>query len=240
MECWDDDDELQGFDSLNLRSVSTTTANTSLSNRGSHHRDSISSRFSTKSEFDDESDWQLLLPTGDEKSAQSAIADAKNKGVPIPANVPSSALVGGTIKRLGGKKIKKIIGEEWGDGLELPKAGNGGLRLKLGSRMEFPDAIGNVDVVSPTKASSAQPKSGNSFMERLKMGGSAALDKFKDTADDDFDDVPTIKVARGRMPMPIPNFSQQNTTPQKKQPLTENFEDDLELPADGELKLSAR
>ena len=240
VECWDDDLDLQGIDDLNLRSFSTNTVGTSNSNRGSHHRDSLSSRLSSKSDFDEESNWQLLLPPGDEMSAQNAIADAKTKGVPIPMNVPSSALVGGTIKRLGGKKVKRVLGEEWGDDLELPRPGESGLRLKLKNGGEFPDTLRNVSIASPTMSSPEKPKTGLSFMERLQSAGAATLDKFKDTSDDDFGDIPTIKVAKSRVPMTIPNFNQPVSKPKEQPSWPENFEDDLEIPVDGDLKLSTR
>jgi hypothetical protein len=43
----------------------------------------------------------------EQASMKDAIALAKSKGIPLPANVPRSALEGGTIRRLKGKEIKK-------------------------------------------------------------------------------------------------------------------------------------
>ena len=240
VECWDDDQDFQGIDDLQFRNFSTNTVGTSVSNRVSHHRDSVSSRLSSKSDVDEENNWQLLLPPGDEKSTKHAIADAKTKGVPIPHNVPSSALVGGTIKRLGGKKVKLILGEEWGDDLELPRLGESGLRLKHNAGAEFPDALRNVSITSPTIPSPEKPKPGLNFVERLRSAGAGHLDKYKDTSDDDFGDVPTIKVAKHRMPMTIPRFDQAASQPTEPLAMSENFEDDLEIPADGALKLSSR
>ena len=239
VECWDDDGDIQGIEDLNFRNFSTNTVGTTVSSRGYPHRDSLSSRLSSKSDLEDEGDWQLLLPSGDEKSAQNAIADAKNRGVPIPTNVPSSALLGGTIKRLGGKKVKKIMADEWGEDLELPKSGQGGLRLRTNDGTAFPEALRNVSVTAPITPSSTKIMKGPSFMERLQSAGNAALDKFKDSADDDFDDIPTIKVVKNRATMTIPNFAQPE--PQSSQKASkDSFEDDFELPLSGELKLSAR
>ena len=244
VESWDDDNDFDGIDDLRFRSFSTNTVGTVGSTRRSHHRDSLSSRLSNKSDLDEEGELQVLLPSGDELSTQVAIADAKNKGVPIPANVPSSALVGGTIKRLGGKKVKRVLGEEWGDDLELPGLEQGGLSLKLHEAKEFPDLITDVSV-----ANSTQPVAGPSFMERLKkaeygrvaLPGAAALDKFKDTTeDDDFGDVPTIKIAKSRMPLMLPNFRENTPAPKQPPSAAEDFEDDFELPPGRELKLSAR
>ena len=240
IECWDDDDELQGIDSFNFRNCSTTTVGTSISGRAPQHRDSLSSRLSNKSDLDDERDWQLLLPADDERSAQSAIADAKNKGVPIPANVPSSALLGGTIKRLGGKKVKRVLGEEWGEDLELPGLEDGGLQLKTKSAYDFPDTLRNVSTTAAGTAPPSHAKPSATFMDRINSVGTTALDKFKDTAeDDDFGDIPTIKVAKSRAPMLIPKFDS-SPAEQTQQSSLDSFEDDFELPADGKLQLSAR
>ena len=239
VENWDQDLDFQGFDDLNFRNFSTNTSATGVPSRSLQHRDSLS-RLSAKSEIDDEGEWQLLLPHGDEKSAQHAIADAKAKGVPIPTNVPSSALIGGTIKRLGGKKVKRILGDEWGEDLELPKPGEGGLRLKVNDRKDFPDVLRNVSLASPNPPVPSNANLRPSFMERLQSARAPALDKFKDTADDnDFGDIPTIKIAKSRTQRTIPNFNQSAPKP-TQQPLSESFDDDFELPADGELKLSAR
>ena len=121
IECWDDDDDLQGVEDLQLRNVSSNTA---ASNQFSNQRDSISSRMSTRSNSfaGGDEDWQLLIPTDDEASTTNAIASANSAGIPIPTSVPSSALRGGTIKRLGGRRLKKVIGDDWENDLDLPKA----------------------------------------------------------------------------------------------------------------------
>ncbi|KAL8907689.1 MAG: hypothetical protein Q9207_001258 [Kuettlingeria erythrocarpa] len=244
IECWDDDGDLQGIDALQLRNVSTTTtgsANNSL------HRESISSRFSAKSDrdssggFDD--DWQVHLPTDDEASTTDAIASAKTAGIPIPANVPASALLGGTIKRLGGRKLKKAF-DDWDEDLEIPKPGEGGLKLKKIEPQDISDAMRQFSGEFTKPTSPSKPKSGMTFMERMQSARKdkpvlPALDKFRDDDDEDFfGDVPTIKVAKSRPAHKALNFEPPPGKPTKD---AEDIEEDLEFPADGQpLRLSTR
>ncbi|MCJ1477296.1 hypothetical protein MMC13_005967 [Lambiella insularis] len=245
VECWDDDEDLQGIEDLQFRNASSTTVATSLSS--SHHRDSISSRTSFRSDADADEDWQVLLPTDDDVSKSNAIASAKSAGIPIPSNVPSSALLGGTIKRLGGRHIKKVLGDDWSEDLEIPKSDDGGLKLKRNEEQEFPDALRRISAAFMKTPSPSKPQSNMSFMERIQFAGKAkatvaALDKFRDNEDDDdFGDIPTIKVAKNRSPQKPLNFEPPSTLSVKPVKVIESFEDDLVFPTDGEpLKLSAR
>src|SRR5579862_912308 len=112
IECWDDDQDLQGED-VNFRPTSFASISSDATAQRSRHRDSISSRFSRRSDlessFEVDEEQQVVLPGDDEISTINAIASAISAGIPIPTNVPSSALIGGTIKRLGGKRSKKVI-----------------------------------------------------------------------------------------------------------------------------------
>ncbi|KAL8871288.1 MAG: hypothetical protein Q9174_002844, partial [Haloplaca sp. 1 TL-2023] len=244
IECWDDDGDIQGIDNLQFRNVSTTTVGSA---NNSFHRESISSRLSVKSDGESigggDDDWQVLLPTDDEASTTDAIASAKTAGIPIPANVPTSALLGGTIKRLGGRKLKKAF-DDWDEDLELPKPHEGGLKLKKSDPQDFSDAMRqfNGDFTKPTSPS--KPRAGMTFMERMETARKEkptlpALDKFRDDDDDDFfGDVPTIKVAKSRSPHKAINFDPPGSKLAKD---IENIEEDLEFPADGEpLRLSIR
>ncbi|KAL8703914.1 MAG: hypothetical protein Q9201_002926 [Fulgogasparrea decipioides] len=244
VECWDDDGDLQGIDNLQFRNVSTTTIGSA---NASFHRESISSRHSIKSDGESigggDDDWQVLLPTDDEAPTTDAIASAKTAGIPIPANVPTSALLGGTIKRLGGRKLKKAF-DDWDEDLELPKENEGGLKLKKSEPQDFPDALRQFSGEFTKPTSPSKPKTGMTFMERMENARKEkpmlpALDKFRDDEDDDFfGDVPTIKVAKSRSPHKPINFEPPTTKLAKD---VENIEEDLEFPADGEpLRLSVR
>ncbi|KAI8943849.1 hypothetical protein NX059_001821 [Plenodomus lindquistii] len=100
------------------------------------HSHSSRMSMSARSEAESNDDWQILITPNDESSTTHAItAAAKQAGIPIPTSVPSSALLGGSIKRLGKKKsaTKVAVDDDWGNDLELPSAtagGGGGLKLK--------------------------------------------------------------------------------------------------------------
>ncbi|MCJ1482652.1 hypothetical protein MMC06_002818 [Schaereria dolodes] len=251
IECWDDDDDLQGIDDLQFRNVSSTTVATNASTQLSHQRDSISSRLSIRSDMDSigggDEDWQVLLPNDDETSTSNAIASAKSAGIPIPANVPNSALLGGTIKRLGGRKLQKVLGDDWSEDLEMPKSGDGGLTLRKGDGKEFPETLRQISLAFSNVQSPSKPQNTLSFMERMQTAGKAkpttsTLDRFRDEeGDDDFGDVPTIRIAKSRAPQKPINFTPPPSKMSKSVKEVDNFEEDLEFPADGgPLKLSAR
>lgn len=143
VENWDDDDFLMEGEDLTFRSTSTA-ANLNASSR---RRDSNSSRLSLRSDLEswqDEEEQQVHLPENDEKSTIDAITTAQNAGIPLPKDLSPSALMGGTIKRLGGRKIRKIIQEEdWENDLELPDASQG-LKMKPNTEADFPDTLRQV------------------------------------------------------------------------------------------------
>ena len=116
VETWDD--EFEGnFQSLASQSVGTARTN-------------LSSRMSVTSEslVGGDDDWNLVLQPDNEQSKHNAVASAKAAGIPLPSNVPQSALLGGTIKRLGKATAKPRIDDDWDGDLEMPD--RGALRLK--------------------------------------------------------------------------------------------------------------
>ncbi|KAL1795489.1 hypothetical protein ACET3X_005713 [Alternaria dauci] len=118
METWDDGDFDDRSDGLLFKNSTVH---------------SLSSRMSVRSETESQDDWQFLITPDDQATNTSAIKTAaKQAGIPIPTSVPASALLGGSIKRLGKKKsTKKIeVDEDWGNDLELPTNANEGLKLK--------------------------------------------------------------------------------------------------------------
>lgn len=114
VESWDEDVDFQG----DLFTHSVSTVQTSLSSRLSVH---------SESNFG-EDDWEVSLKPNDSLSTDNAILTAKQAGVPIPSNIPPSALLGGTIKRLGKKTSRQKLEDAWGDDLDF--AAEGGLTLK--------------------------------------------------------------------------------------------------------------
>lgn len=251
IESWDDDDLVVDGDELSFRSSLTTT--TAPSTHGpSRRRGSSSSHVSLRSDFEswNGEEKQLHLPADDDESNVDAIAAAEHAGVPIPKNVPCSALMGGTIKRLGGRKLKKIIQEDWENDLELPDVSQG-LTLKSNKDAEFPDTLRQVSggsaQTSPTKQNmTTQPaatKTGTSVQSSTSTLSSALnLNKFKDMDDDDIFGGDTIKVSRIRTtPQPV-SFITPPTPRRAEKPkeADDDFENDFELPSDGKLRLSSR
>ncbi|KAJ4369579.1 hypothetical protein N0V83_005341 [Neocucurbitaria cava] len=116
MESWDDEfdaDELL-FKSSNAQSLSSRMSVRSESNAGG------------------EDDWHVLItPHDDPSSARAITSAAKQAGIPIP-NVAPSALLGGTIKRLGKKPSsrKLDVDADFDIDFELPSNPGEGLKLK--------------------------------------------------------------------------------------------------------------
>ncbi|KAK4165030.1 putative cytokinesis inhibitor byr4 [Cladorrhinum sp. PSN259] len=241
IENWDDDDFLIGGDDITFQSQTNSTANIASS-----RRDSQSSFRSDFESIHGEEEKQVHLPGDDEKSTLDAIAAAAKAGIPIPKNVPPSALMGGTIKRLGGRKIKKIIQEDWVDDLEFPDSGHA-LQIKPRDGSQFPDALRQVSN-SPQSSPRQLPRETLTSAQEEQRGTTPSsisnsyidLERFRDNDDDDFfgDGVETIKVSKKRQPPPPISL----ITPPTPKPADtdDDFEKDFELPMDGKLKLSAR
>ncbi|KAI0884781.1 uncharacterized protein GGS22DRAFT_146809 [Annulohypoxylon maeteangense] len=240
VEDWgDDDDFMIDNDDLTFRSNSSA-------NIHPHHRDSLSSFRSDRESLPGNEERHVHLPGDDEKSTLDAIAAVAHAGIPIPTNVPPTALMGGTIKRLGGRKVKKIFQEDYGDDLEFPLAGP--LRLKPQDGDRYPESLRHVSGpldLSPAKL--AAPAIIQELLREPVLPKSLAtpinLDKFRD--DDDDDDVfgdgsATIKAPK-LLPQsrPISLITPPTPSPQKKQ-TDDDLDGDLELPSDGLLKLSRR
>jgi len=121
LESWDDGDFADG-DGLLFTSQATLGA--------------LSSRHSVRSDAESADDWQILLAPHDAPQATQAITTAAaHAGIPLPPNVPPSALLGGSIRRLGKKPphtTAPAVDDDWGHDLELPQAdGAPCLALKL-------------------------------------------------------------------------------------------------------------
>ncbi|OKL59240.1 hypothetical protein UA08_05819 [Talaromyces atroroseus] len=142
IESWDDDGDLQCLDDAQFHAISATTSVTGSMLR-SGHRDSISSRRSMRSDVESnagDEDWQLLLRDNDETATEEAIASARSAGIPIPDNVPKSALLSGSIKKLQSKANKKSAIDDWSEDLEFPAA-DMELALKSPEQASFPESI---------------------------------------------------------------------------------------------------
>ncbi|KAK7747977.1 hypothetical protein SLS53_001229 [Cytospora paraplurivora] len=245
VENWDEGDFLIEGDDLALRHASP------MVNAPPNRRDSLSSHISLRSERESlqgEEETFVHLPAEDETSTLHAIAIAASAGIPIPQNIPPTALVkGATIKRLGGRKVKKILQEDWGDDLVLPD-GDEGLRIKSQDPAKFPAALRQVSLtqlnpLEPTHPAPL-PHQGEITKTTAKaLGAPINLDRYRDTDEDDDlfgDGTETIKVSKTRRSIkPTPSHIA-ISKPQPQDLVDDDFEQDLELPPDGTLRLSSR
>ncbi|KAJ2902360.1 hypothetical protein MKZ38_000677 [Zalerion maritima] len=239
VESWDDDDFAIGGDDLTLGSTNNSTA-------GPSRRESHSSHLSFRSDLESlqGEEKQVHLPGDDEKSTLDAVTVARNAGIPIPQNVPPSALTGGTIKRLGGRKIQKaMVAEDWTDDIVLPEQDQA-LCIKTQDASKFPAVLRQVSSGSATGSPVKQQASPLKLVEAKPpsmLGGAINLDQFKDNDDDDDlfgDGMETIKVSKNWQTKPISLITP--PTPQKNSDRVDEFENDLELPSNGKLELSKK
>ncbi|KAL2127616.1 hypothetical protein VTI74DRAFT_10395 [Chaetomium olivicolor] len=240
IENWDDDDFVIEGDDLAFPSM------TNSANLSTNRRDSQSSFRSDFESVHGEEEKQVHLPATDEKSTLDAISAAAKAGIPLPKNVPPSALMGGTIKRLGGRKLRKVVQEDWVDDLEFPDAGQ--LKIKTRESGQFPEVLRQVSNSAQPSPSKPPKDPFATIQEDLKENKSAIsssfidLERFRDVDDDeDFfgDGGATIKVSKRRdVPKPLSLITP--PTPQKPIAGDDDFEKDFELPEDGTLRLSAR
>jgi hypothetical protein len=235
-ESWDDGDFMID-DDTSFRSSSASTHQPQL------RRESLASfRSDAEPNIGGAEEKQVHLPGDDEKSTLDAIAAAANAGIPIPKSVPPSALMGGTIKRLGGRKIKKIFQDDWGEDLELPDQAQD-LHIKATDGSQFPDVIRQVSSAQPSPQKPINPAAAH--RSELKPSPIPAqsinLDRFRDDEDDDGflgDGSATIKVPKRRAAAkPISVITPPTS---QKAAGEDDFEHDLELPSDGKLRLSTR
>lgn len=238
IECWDDDDDLQFNGDMQFRTVSSAGSITNSSFRPSGHRDSISSRRSTRSDIESnagDEDWQVPLYDNDEYdyAKTEAIASAKAAGIPIHPDTPKSALIGGTIKHLSGRDRKKAFVDDWSEDVELPGP-EAVLKLQA-LDVEFPDQI-RLPSAAPSPVKPTGLPSWNSDVSARLQSALRRFDDSTSTTEIDgleFSDVPTLKAPTSR--------SLQKLTIGVDREVDDDFNKDFELPEDHQsLKLSQR
>ncbi|RKF65329.1 putative cytokinesis regulator [Erysiphe neolycopersici] len=248
IENWDDDDLDIGGDDFAFRSVSlATSVTTTLSNR----RESMSSHMSVRSDIDSnngDEERQVDVLGDDERSTNDAIATANLAGIPIPHNTPSSALIGGTIKRLGGRKITKNIQDDWDDG-DLELSGESELKVKIYDDASFPESLRQFSGPSSTQSSPARQRKSalsSSYGPHLRLRSSQALntllDQYTDSENKEYTRENVISVSKHRKNTRLLPIVTSPTLYRRQQALEfEDFEQDFQLPLnDGPLRLSIK
>lgn len=243
IECWDDDEDLHFSEDAQFRTASSAGSITNSSFRPSGHRDSISSRRSARSDVESnlgDEDWQVPLYDNDEFAKEDAIASAKTAGIPIPPDIPKSALIGGTIKRLSTRKTKQTFVDDWSEDVELPDPETI-LQLKTTRETPFPDTLRHLSsaATSPVKPT-ASPSWDDEFSTRLQSTA-GFFDAFQYESDGlETRDVPTLKAPILRSPKKL-NTANVDGGLNLEQEADDDFNQDFELPANHQpLELSQR
>jgi hypothetical protein len=250
IECWDDDPDFGDLDRIQHQSNSTFPTS-SRAGTDYNHREPISSRIPIQPihDFDPseiaDREHQISY---DDASPAAAIKSAQSAGIPIPENVPPSALIGGTIKRLGPSKRagKVTMHDDWGEDLELPPTLGDAFVVK---KKKFPESLHHLSENSRVRSPSPT---------RLNFApvtfGSSRLDKFRDSSDEDLnflgevEELPALKIfplgrrIEERKPNGLMLLSPPLSESATKAPLAmdDDFENDFELPADANFELGVR
>lgn len=185
VECWDDDD-LAFEGDLNFANSQSTAYKTSIS---------LSACQSIRSESNaGDEDWQLPLNVGgDRQSTSQAIASASKAGIPLPTGVPASALIGGSIKRLGKKKSHRNLEEDWDNDVQFPDPGQGELKVKrfqrapslnLNDNDEFDDwAEGSLGIRTAGKHRESKNRDSSASAMSPSMGSCMTFESEEDGLD---------------------------------------------------------
>ncbi|KAF3918811.1 hypothetical protein ABW20_dc0100125 [Dactylellina cionopaga] len=135
IESWDDDDDFTNVGDLHMSKPSSR-----FSDRGSTpSRLSVASDSLHDLAFMDELEKELVLPhPATTISPQDAIRSANKAGIPLPNDVPASALTGGSIRKIGGLASKRVVKVDWGEDLEIDPKTPKFLTVKKIRSSEFP------------------------------------------------------------------------------------------------------
>lgn len=226
VESWDDDDFQGDFQ---------TSVGTSVGAPAS-----LSSRLSVRSEsVAGDDDWNVVVTPDDGHSTMQAIQSAMQAGIPLPPNVPTSALLGGTIRRLGTKKARQRVADDWDNDLEMPSSG--GLTLKPHTREEqnedmddFDDLEGSLGIRFARSKSDMRARSSSASAMSPSMGSAVAESEEDDMRDLELPEGPmdfeAILKKRRAADAELSDMSQ--ASPAIEQPATMNHHKKSKLLAD--------
>src|SRR2546421_437938 len=225
VERWDDDD-FANLDDIQFRAASTASSAASWQHNQPGHndrRDSLFSRLSARSDRgsnQDDQDWDVVV---DQSSLNDAVAIAKRTGIPIPTNVPQSALVGGTIRKMPGKKIKQAMSEDWTEDLDF----DGPLKLRSTSASKTQPGLDSDEFDDGFELSSEgclQPhQASGKFQLPLSSPMPPRTEGFGDGFGLSYQGHPKLRRSPGKMQIPSRSAKAD----------TDDFEADFELPSDG-------
>ncbi|KAF3902031.1 hypothetical protein AA313_de0206128 [Arthrobotrys entomopaga] len=135
IESWDDDDDFQDVGDLRMSSH-----NSRFSDRGSTpSRLSVASDSLHDFSFMEDPERELVLPHPVSAiSPEDAIRSANKAGIPLPKDIPASALTGGSIRKIGGVGTKRVVKVDWREDLEIDPGAPKFLTVKKIRSSEFP------------------------------------------------------------------------------------------------------
>ncbi|KAJ6262154.1 hypothetical protein Dda_2959 [Drechslerella dactyloides] len=137
IESWDDDDDFQDVGDLHIQKPGSR-----FSDRGGSTPNRLSVASDTLSDLafidDNMMDREVVLPhPASVISSEDAIRSANKAGIPLPKDVPASALTGGSIRKIGGIASRRVVKVDWGDDLEIANSSKF-LTVKKVRSSEFP------------------------------------------------------------------------------------------------------
>ncbi|KAK6357022.1 hypothetical protein TWF718_001353 [Orbilia javanica] len=134
IESWDDDDDFKDVGDLRMSKPSSR-----FSDRGS-----TPSRLSVASDtlhdfvFLDDAERDFIFPhSASVVSPEDAIRSANKAGIPLPKDIPASALTGGSIRKIGASS-KRVVKVDWTEDLEIDTSVPKFLTVKKVRSSEFP------------------------------------------------------------------------------------------------------
>ncbi|KAF3154458.1 hypothetical protein TWF225_005875 [Orbilia oligospora] len=134
IESWDDDDDFKDVGDLRMSKPSSR-----FSDRGSTpSRLSVASDTLHDLAFMDDMEKDFVLPhLASIISPEDAIRSANKAGIPLPKDIPASALTGGSIRKIGASS-KRVVKVDWTEDLEIDTSVPKFLTVKKVRSSEFP------------------------------------------------------------------------------------------------------
>ncbi|KAI5307303.1 hypothetical protein KEM56_000306 [Ascosphaera pollenicola] len=141
IENWDDDGDLQCINDLQFRIASKAYLRSNSivalqSARPAHHRDSISSRRSLRSDSNNgdlDDDSAFTLDDDDRSFSQNALSALQSGSFPVQPTIPAPAQ--------GGQNHRDSLTDDWADGLDLSSFHG---KVKLPPALPIPDSFSSV------------------------------------------------------------------------------------------------